>query len=95
MWQLNLDCHVKPCEVNACAGEGVVPARQHQRLPLLRLRILRLRLYVRLHPVQCPVPNLRVVAHGRPVSRETRNANFPAPTHDFPIFAPKIIPGKL
>jgi len=57
-------CHVKPCETNACAGEGVVPARQHQRLPLLRLCILRLRLYVRLHPVQCPVPNLRAVAHG-------------------------------
>jgi len=31
MWQLNLDCHVKPCEANACGGEGVVPARQHQR----------------------------------------------------------------
>jgi len=34
IWQLNLDCHMKPCEVNACA-RGVVPARQHQRLPLL------------------------------------------------------------
>jgi len=55
MWQLNLDFHVKPCEANACAGEGVVLARQHQRLPLLRLRILRLRLSVSLHPVQYPI----------------------------------------
>jgi len=58
MWELNLDCHVKPCEPNACAGEGIVPVRQHQRrLPPLRLRILRLRLNVRLHvrPAQYPI----------------------------------------
>jgi len=90
MWQLNLHCHVKPCEANACAGEEVVPARQHQHLPLLRLRIFRLRQYVRLHPLQCPVPNLRSMADGQPVPRETKYANFPAVPRTY-IFAPKTI----
>jgi len=85
MWQLKLDCHVKPCEVSACAGEGVVPARQHQRLPLLRLRIYRLCLYMRIHPVKCSVPNLRSVAHGQPV----KNDNFPAPTYDSTVLCLK------
>jgi len=93
MWQLELDCHLKPCEANACAGEGVVPARQHQRLPLSLLRIHRMRLYVRLRPVQCSVPNLRSVAYGRPVSRETKNAIF-WPLLSLPIFAFKIIHGE-
>jgi len=76
MWQLNLDCHEKPRKANECTtGEGVVPDRQRQRLPLLRL-------HVRLHPIQCSVPNLRSVAHDRPVQRQTKNANFPAPTHN-------------
>jgi len=28
------------------------------------------------------VPNLLSVAHGQPDPRETKNANFPAPTHE-------------
>jgi len=52
-------------------------------------------------PIACPlpiaVPNLPAVAHGRPVLRETKNANFLASTH-YPlpqIFARKTIPENL
>jgi len=87
---------MRPCEANACAGEGVVLARQHQRLPLLRLRIHRLRLYYA--PTSCPlhvaVPNLCAVTQDQPVLRKTKNANFPAHTYDSPNSAPNAIPGK-
>jgi len=60
-----------------------VLARQHQHLFLLRLRTVRLRMCA---PVACPVPtampNLPAVAHGRPIPREMKNANFLAPTHE-------------
>jgi len=52
-------------------------ARQHQRLPLLRLRIVRLRLCVK-----CQVLNLSAVALCRPVPRQMEKVNFLASTHD-------------
>jgi len=70
-----------------------VPACQHQRLFLLRLRIVRLHLSV---PVACPVPiavpSLSAVAHGRPVQQATKNANVLASTHDS---LPKFLRVKL
>jgi len=65
-----------------------VPARQHQRLPLLRRCIVRLCVAVCV-PIACPVPNLSLVVHGCLVLRETKVANFLAPTQDSPFFAPK------
>jgi len=93
--QLNLDCNVKPREANADAEEETGPDSEHQRLPLLRLRILRVRLYVRNVVCQCavprlgtgtlcPVPSAQSACSGAWPASNTRsnNANFPAITHD-------------
>jgi len=41
-------------------------------------------------PLACPVPNLPAVAHGRPVPRETKNANFCTPLPHFWHLKPSV-----
>jgi len=63
-----------------------MPTCQHQRLFLLRLRIVRGLPAPVCAPTACPVsiavPNMSAMAYGQPVPREMKNANFLASNHD-------------